>query len=115
MLLRLAGHDAIATSQAFSALEALEFFAPEWVFADLGLPGLNGLSLAGMIRRHPKGKDVRLFAITGYGRDQDREHARRAGFDGHLTKPVDPKVILALLGEQRVDRHAAAVANDTEQ
>jgi CheY-like chemotaxis protein len=109
ILLRLAGHEVVATNQAFGALEALESFAPEFIFADVGLPGLDGFSLAGMIRHHPRGKDARVYAVTGYGRPQDREQALAAGFDGQLTKPVDPKVLLALLNEELVHRGATPI------
>ena len=67
---------------------------PEWVLVDIGLPGIDGFALAGLIRGHRNGKDARIYALTGYGRFEDRTLADASGFDGHFTKPVDPSVLL---------------------
>ena len=111
ILLRLAGHDVLATRSGFDALEALGRFAPEWIFADIGLPGLDGYALAGMIRHHPNGKAPRLYAVTGYGRLEDRALALQAGFDGHLVKPVDPNVLFGLLENVTIESLGAAAAS----
>jgi two-component system CheB/CheR fusion protein len=99
MVLSQAGHEVAVAYDATSALSALEQFAPTWVFADIGLPGIDGFALAGMIRAHDRGREARLYAISGYGREEDRRLALASGFDGHLTKPVDPKILLTLLSE----------------
>jgi PAS domain S-box-containing protein len=111
ILLRLAGHEVVAATTGFDALEALGRFAPEWIFTDIGLPGLDGYALAGMIRHHPNGKTPRLYAVTGYGRQEDRALALQAGFDGHLVKPVDPSVLLGLLENQAVESSRSPAAS----
>ena len=114
ILLRLAGHEVVSTNQAFTALEVLESFVPEWILSDIGLPGLDGYSLATMIRNHPNGRTAQLYAVTGYGRAQDRELALQSGFDGHLTKPVDPKVLLGLLDADVVKNDATSNESNAE-
>ncbi len=66
------------------------------MIVDIGLPGLDGYAIARRLRETgPPG--VLLVAITGYGQDGDRRRSREAGFDVHLTKPIDPDVLDALL------------------
>jgi CheY-like chemotaxis protein len=72
-----------------SALAALRDFEPDVGILDIGLPGMSGYELAAMIRRDPRRRTMRLFALTGYGRPADVDQARRAGFDAHFTKPLD--------------------------
>ena len=70
---------------------------------DIGLPEMNGHEVARHLRQHPRLKDVRLVAVTGYGQESDRQRSQEAGFDYHLVKPVDPKELqklLAMLTEQ---------------
>ncbi|WP_043820779.1 response regulator, partial [Rubrivivax gelatinosus] len=62
---------------------------------DLGLPGLDGHALAAAARAG--GATTRLFALTGYNTEADRDAAARAGFDGYLVKPLDPAALQALL------------------
>ncbi|HEY1376292.1 MAG TPA: response regulator [Gemmataceae bacterium] len=69
------------------AVEAAKRFKPQLVLCDLGLPGFSGFEVARRIRAEANGSVV-LVAVTGYGRDEDRERARAAGFDKHFTKPV---------------------------
>ena len=72
--------------------------SPDAVIVDVGLPGLDGCSIARRLREAgPPG--VLLVAMTGYGQDGDRQRSREAGFDVHLTKPIDPLVLDALLAK----------------
>jgi PAS domain S-box-containing protein len=71
-----------------SALDAVRLHAPDIILCDLGLPGLDGFEVARRVRSE-QSPDLRLFALTGYGQAEDRERALAAGFDDHLTKPVD--------------------------
>ncbi|QJW83402.1 response regulator [Ramlibacter terrae] len=63
------------------------------VLLDIGLPGMNGYEVARALRAHPELGGVRLIALTGWGAEQDRRRAMAAGFDHHLTKPVDLSVL----------------------
>jgi len=97
MMLGLSGH---VTRAAFTGEEALAIsakFQPEIVFMDIGLPGMNGYETARQFRATPLLKDVFLIALTGWGGEDDRRQSREAGFDAHLTKPVESAVIDALL------------------
>jgi CheY-like chemotaxis protein len=64
---------------------------------DIGLPGIDGYALARLIRQHDAGHGIRLIALTGYGQAEDRKKAVEAGFDVHVTKPVDPDKLAQLL------------------
>jgi PAS domain S-box-containing protein len=69
--------------------KALELH-PDVVLCDIGLPGIDGYSVASELRQDPSMALTRLIAVTGYGTDEDRRRAREAGFELHLTKPVTP-------------------------
>jgi PAS domain S-box-containing protein len=97
MLMRLYGHDAIT---CFSGPEGLKLaLAQEWdvMLLDIGLPGIDGLEVARRIRAQTD-RPV-LIAMTGYGQPEDRDKSKDAGFDYHLTKPVDPEKLRELLTE----------------
>lgn len=79
------------------AITMAQSFAPDLVFLDIGLPGMDGYETAGHLRRLP-GLRMRLVALTGYGSAQDRERSARAGFDAHLVKPVSGDAIEKILG-----------------
>jgi CheY-like chemotaxis protein len=70
---------------------------PDVTFVDIGLPGVDGYEVAQRIRAAPHGQGLRLVALTGYGLPEDERHARQAGFDAHLTKPVHPTAMQRLL------------------
>ena len=80
-----------------SGLDAVASFAPDTILIDLGLPGLDGYEVARRIRGLPDGDKYLAIAITGYGRDRDRERSAEAGFDAHLVKPVDLDQLLTIL------------------
>ncbi len=98
MLLELNGHVVRVARDGVEGLRAFEEFAPEVAFVDLGLPGIDCFGVAERVRaiagRHPV-----LVAISGYGRDEDKRRALDAGFDAHMTKPVDHDRIEAFLRE----------------
>ncbi|WP_456953894.1 ATP-binding protein [Lysobacter sp. HA35] len=95
--LELDGHDVRSAGSGVAALEVVSDFVPEVAFLDIGMPGMNGYELAGHLRADPRTASTRLVALTGWGRAEDRERTREAGFDAHLTKPVDPAALIQLL------------------
>jgi two-component system CheB/CheR fusion protein len=97
MLLRLKGHDVQVAYDGLLALETARSFHPEVILLDIGLPGLDGYQVAARLRRRRRTAGSLLVALTGYGQEEDQHRARHAGFDHHLTKPVDPQVIYEML------------------
>ncbi|HET7004791.1 MAG TPA: ATP-binding protein [Candidatus Binatia bacterium] len=97
MLLNILGCVVETANDAASALEVLKDFVPEFALIDIGLPGVDGFELARRIRKLDEFKDVVLIAQTGWGREEDREESRLAGFDHHLTKPLDFKLLENIL------------------
>jgi CheY-like chemotaxis protein len=67
------------------------------VLCDIGLPGMDGYEVARSLRLAPATRTARLIALTGYGRDSDRQRTEEAGFDLHLVKPVEPLELKRLL------------------
>jgi PAS domain S-box-containing protein len=97
MLLEFQGHEVAVAYTGPEGLRAARVGRPDIVLCDIGLPGLDGYSVAREIRRDPTAGKARLIAITGYGSDEDRRRALTAGFDHFLTKPADPAVLKQLL------------------
>jgi two-component system CheB/CheR fusion protein len=93
MFLSVHGHQVRACYDGTEALEAVRDFRPNTVVLDIGLPGMNGYEVARRLRQEDTEGKLRLIALTGYGQPRDRELAREAGFDRHLTKPVDPETL----------------------
>lgn len=88
-LLRLAGHEAHIAHNGQQVIDMAKRLRPDVVLLDLGMPGMNGLEAARLIRAQPWGADVMLIALTGLGREQDRAATAAAGFDTHLVKPTE--------------------------
>jgi signal transduction histidine kinase len=96
-LLELEGHRVEVASNGLAALEAAEAFLPEVAFLDIGMPGLNGYEVARRLRATPALAKARLVAVTGWGTREDRARSEAAGFDAHLTKPVELDALHALI------------------
>lgn len=97
LLVRERGHEVRHALDGETAIAAALAFQPDVALLDLGLPVRSGLDVARELRRHPKTAATRLIAITGWGQAEDRARTREAGFDAHLTKPIDPATVSALL------------------
>ena len=106
LLLGLEGYQVDCAYDGEQALSRAEAFRPEVVLLDLGLPRFSGYEVARRLRAEPSGASMLLVAVSGYGRERDRQAAREAGFDLHLTKPADPDEVLRVLSERRA-LHAA--------
>jgi len=88
LLIETLGHRATAVYSGPAALAASRAEPPDVMLVDIGMPGMTGYELARTVRQDPALSGVRLVALTGYGREEDRSRVRDAGFDLHLTKPV---------------------------
>lgn len=112
MVLELAGHTVAVAHDGTAALAGADSFGPDVVLCDIGLPGqLDGYQVARALRGTPRGKGLTLIAMTGFGTQEDRERALGAGFDAHLTKPVDPGILAPLIAG--LDRRRPPVPLET--
>jgi CheY-like chemotaxis protein len=91
------GHEVIQAHDGPAGLDAALRHRPEVIVCDIGLPGLDGYEIARRIRESPAPQPCVLIAVSGYGASTDRERARAAGFDHHLTKPADPVQLADLI------------------
>ena len=98
-LLQQAGHQVSVAHDGATALALAEHERPRVVFLDLGLPSMNGYEICKAMRQAGH-DDALIVALTGYGQDEDRARTRAAGFDGHLSKPVDPRRLLQLIADE---------------
>jgi signal transduction histidine kinase len=100
-LLRLWGHKVEGVGDGKQGLQRLLQWKPDSALVDIGLPGVDGYSLAQKVREQKECDKVQLVALTGYGMPEDRSRALRAGFDEHLVKPVDLEELAKLLERGR--------------
>jgi PAS domain S-box-containing protein len=97
MLLEIHGHEVRVALGGHAALALAQAFRPEVALLDIGMPELSGHEVAAALRKEPWGKAIQLIALTGWGQDRDRQKALEAGFNHHLTKPIDPDQLEALI------------------
>ena len=95
MLVRELGGDADTAHDGRDGIERMRLFKPEVVLLDIGMPGMDGYETCRHLRS--LGHEAYIVALTGWGQDQDRTRALRSGFDAHLTKPADPRLLEQLL------------------
>jgi len=100
-LLRLQAHEVRVAYDGLAALAAARDMNPDVVFLDIGLPKLDGIEVARSLRARRDGPRPLLVAMTGFGQAEDRARTAAAGFDHHLTKPVDPKLLQTLMQTAR--------------
>jgi signal transduction histidine kinase len=100
LALEMRGHRVLEAADAGEALRELQGGRPAFAIIDIGLPGMDGYGLARRIRSEYDGR-IALVALTGYGAAQDVRRALDAGFEVHLTKPVDPAELDSLLSRAK--------------
>ena len=99
--LKRAGHEVHEARDGFAAAELARRLRPDFVFLDLGLPGLDGLAVARQLRADAQLARTRIIAMTGSGREDDREAAREAGFDQYLSSRSISSSCAACSAERR--------------
>ena len=99
--LSLMGHELATALDGIEAIELARKFRPEVILMDIGLPEMNGHEIARRIRQQPRGKNILLIAVTGYGQEEDRRRSLEAGFDHHLVKPLNFAELKNKLSELR--------------
>jgi CheY-like chemotaxis protein len=102
MQLEMWGHEVAVAADGPAGLAAALRLPPDIALLDVGLPGMDGYELAVRIRQEIPSAAVRLVAMTGYGRPEDRARAAAAGFDAHLVKPVDPSDLRGIVEAEAV-------------
>lgn len=97
MLLEASGNQVFVEHDSRRALERGQIEAPDVCVLDIGLPDIDGYELARRMRSQPETAKTVLIAVTGYGQEKDKRNALAAGFDHHLTKPIDATQLAWLL------------------
>lgn len=100
MLLERRGYRAHTCNSGARGIDAFRRMRPDVILLDISMPDLDGFATCKILREQPGGKDVAIFALTGYGQQGDREQAREAGFDELLVKPVELAILYKLLAER---------------
>lgn len=91
------GHEVWTAYDGLQALEVAREKRPLVALVDIALPKIDGYQVAQRLSRDQWGRTMTLIAVTGMGRDDDKERAMAAGFDEHLTKPIDYDVLRGIL------------------
>ncbi len=111
IILEMSGHDVRKAHSGPDALRIVADYRPDVVLMDIGMPGMTGHEVAQKLRETPATRELVLIAMTGYGRQVDREQSRAAGFDHHLVKPLDfDKLNEVLAGSTGSPNRSSAVA-----
>jgi two-component system, chemotaxis family, CheB/CheR fusion protein len=97
--LQLKGYRVATANEGIEALRQFSTFSPEVAIVDIGLPGMNGYEVAQAVRSNRSTARTYLIALTGYGQPGDVARAMSAGFDMHMTKPMNLKLLLEVLRE----------------
>lgn len=97
-LLATLGHEVQVARDGPSAVYLARSMRPDVVLLDIGLPGADGFQVAQMLRREAGMASARIIAVTGGGREDDRQRSQESGFDHYLLKPVDIGFLESLLG-----------------
>ncbi|MEZ6089015.1 MAG: ATP-binding protein [Pirellulaceae bacterium] len=102
-ILRKMGHEVSEACDGEQGLQAAIQSKPQIILSDISMPNMNGHDMARRIREHPDLKNVILVALTGFGQEADRANAIESGFDDHLVKPVDIRILQAFLKGVRLE------------
>lgn len=97
MMLKLSGYDVGVAASPAEALEKATSAQFDLIVSDIGMPEMTGYELAERLRMIPGYESIPMIAVTGFSHFYDRGHSSKAGFDAHLTKPVNPTTLLNLI------------------
>lgn len=101
ILLQVAGYETKSVYDSLEAIQAFETFRPDVILLDIGMPRMNGFELVRRLRQHAGARSVTIIAVTGWGQEADRRRSIEAGFDYHLTKPIDLATVQDVLRRVR--------------
>ena len=97
LILKMSGYDVHLAISGREALAVARREQPDAMFLDIGMPDMSGYEVAASVRREAWGEGALLVAVTGWGQPNDKQQAKAAGFNHHLTKPVDLEHVEQLL------------------
>jgi CheY-like chemotaxis protein len=97
VVLTHAGYSVVTAASAPAALKAARERQFDVIISDIGMPEMNGYQLAREVRQLPGYETVPMVAVTGYSMFDDKERSTNAGFNAHMTKPIDPRALLDLI------------------
>jgi PAS domain S-box-containing protein len=100
VMLEIEGYEVHVAHDGLQALDLAERMRPDAALLDIGMPGVDGYGVASRLRSQAWGGELTLVATTGWGQAEDKRRAMAAGFDEHLTKPVNPESVLRILRER---------------
>jgi CheY-like chemotaxis protein len=112
LLLHLWGHEVETAPDGPAALAKADTFHPDVVILDVAMPGFDGWELARRLRRDPVQANVHLIVVSGFGREEDRQHSQEAGCEYHLLKPVDPTFLEGLLAKWQPENSVFSPSGD---
>ncbi|MFZ0061521.1 MAG: response regulator [Pyrinomonadaceae bacterium] len=98
-LLTHAGYEVMTASSAQAAISLVKDGQFDVIISDIGMPLMNGYELARAVREIPGYEAVPMVALTGYSKFDDRQRSLDAGFNAHLTKPIEPRELLNLIDQ----------------
>lgn len=93
-LLKAFGHFTIAARDGEAGLETALRESLDLIICDIELPKLNGYEVAQQLKQHPTLRHVPLVAVTAYAMVDDRDKVLNAGFDGYISKPIEPELFV---------------------
>jgi CheY-like chemotaxis protein len=99
VVLSHAGYSVVTASSAPAALKAARERQFDVIISDIGMPEMNGYQLAREMRLLPGYATVPMVAVTGYSMFDDKERSTNAGFNAHMTKPIDPRALIDLIDQ----------------
>jgi len=97
VVLSHAGYQVVTAASAPAALKAARERRFDVIISDIGMPEMNGYQLAREVRQLPGYETTPMVAVTGYSMFDDKERSTKAGFNAHMTKPIDPRALLDLI------------------
>lgn len=109
-ILRLLGNRVETAYDGPGAVAAAQRFQPQVIVLDLAMPGMDGFEARRQLRAQPGLGQSFMIAMTGFGNEDDKRRTRAAGFDAHLTKPVELDALIALMNEARERRGGGGVS-----
>jgi PAS domain S-box-containing protein len=105
------GNEVHTANGGATAIELAARLRPDVILLDIGMPKLNGYDTCRRIRAGAGGREIAIFALTGWGKPQDRRESEEAGFDGHFVKPVNDGALLKVIGERIARRNPPSRAS----